>query len=154
MTKPLSKKIVAQNRRARYDYHIEEIFEAGIVLKGSEVKSLREGKSNINDAYAGEIAGEIYLLNAYIPEYLKANQFNHEIKKPRKLLLHRRQINKLIGKVKIKGLALVALSMYFNEKNRIKIEIALAKGKKEYDRRQTEKDRDWEREKSRVLKDQ
>ncbi|MFN7038733.1 MAG: SsrA-binding protein SmpB [Alphaproteobacteria bacterium] len=153
MIKTLAKRIVAQNRRVKYDYHIEETYEAGIILEGSEVKSLRTGKANIVDAHAGEMKGEIYLFNAHIPEYLNANRFNHETKKPRKLLLHKKEVNKLRGKIKMKGFTLVAISIYFNERNRAKVEIGLAKGKKDYDRRQTEKERDWNREKSRMLKE-
>lgn len=144
--------MVAQNRRARHDYDILETFEAGIVLKGTEVKSLRDGKANIQDAHAMEIGGEIMLLNAYIPEYSKANRFNHEPRRQRKLLLHAREIRKLIGKVKIKGMTLVALSIYFNEKNRAKVELALVKGRKEHDKRAAIKERDWKREQGRILK--
>lgn len=152
-TKTLAPRIVAQNRKARHDYFIEETLEAGIVLQGSEVKSLREGKANIIDAHALEAGGEMLLLNAYIPEYKGANRFNHEPRRPRKLLLHRKQINKLIGKVKISGMTLVALSIYFNEHNKAKVELALVKGKKAYDKRESEKERDWEREKGRLLRD-
>lgn len=144
--------VVAQNRRARHDYAILETFEAGIVLAGSEVKSLRTGKANIQDSHAMEVGGEIVLLNAYIPEYTQANRFNHTTRRPRKLLLHASEIRKLIGKVKTKGLTLVALSIYFNEKNRAKVELALVKGKKEHDKRAAIKERDWKREQGRVLK--
>lgn len=144
--------VVAQNRKARFDYEILETFEAGIVLTGSEVKSLRTGKANIQDSHAMEIGGEIVLLNAYIPEYSKASHFNHESRRQRKLLLHAQEIRKLIGKIKTKGMTLVALSVYFNEKNRAKVELALVKGKKEHDKRATIKEREWKREQDRVMK--
>jgi SsrA-binding protein len=147
------RRLIAQNRRARYDYHIEENFEAGIILTGSEVKSLRQGKISINEAHAGEMEGAIYLFNANIPEYSGANRFNHEPKRPRKLLLHKKQINKLIGQVKLKGYTLIPLSIYFNEKNLAKLDLGLAKGKKNYDKRETEKEREWDRRKARVMKD-
>ena len=144
--------VVAQNRKARHDYEILETFEAGIMLTGSEVKSLRTGKANIQDTHAMEVGGEIVLLNAYIPEYSKASHFNHESRRPRKLLLHAGEIRKLIGKIKTKGMTLVALSIYFNAKNRAKVELALVKGKKEHDKRAAIKERDWKREQGRVLK--
>lgn len=147
------KNIVAQNRKARFDYHLEEITEAGIVLLGSEVKSLREGKASISDAYAAEQDGEIYMLNAHIAEYKNSANFNHDPSRPRKLLLHSKQIKKLIGKLKIKGLTLVVLSIYFNRKNVAKAEIALAKGKTLYDKRETEKKQDWQRSQSRIMRD-
>jgi SsrA-binding protein len=147
------RRLIAQNRRARYDYHIEENFEAGIILTGSEVKSLRQGKISINEAHAGEMEGAIYLFNANISEYSGANRFNHEPKRPRKLLLHKKQINKLIGQVKLKGYTLIPLSIYFNEKNLAKLDLGLAKGKKNYDKRETEKEREWDRRKARVMKD-
>lgn len=144
--------VVAQNRRARHDYDILETFEAGIVLTGTEVKSLRSGKANIQDSHAMEVGGEIVLLNAYIPEYSNASHFNHEARRPRKLLLHASEVRKLIGKIKTKGMTLVALSVYFNSKNRAKVELALVKGRKEHDKRAAIKDRDWKREQGRVLK--
>jgi SsrA-binding protein len=145
-------KLIADNRKARFNYEIGDVFEAGIALAGTEVKSLRGGKATIGESYASEKNGELYLVNAYIPEYLQANRFNHETKRPRKLLLHKRQINKLIGAVQRDGLTIVPLRMYFNEKGRAKVEIALAKGKKLHDKRETEKARDWNREKGRLLK--
>jgi SsrA-binding protein len=151
-TPPSDKFVVAQNRKARHNYFIEETVEAGIVLTGTEVKSLRNGKSNIVDTYAGESNGELYLFNAYIPEYDFAKAFSHQPRRPRKLLLKKREINKLLGKVKSKGRTMVALSVYFNKKGKAKVEIALVSGKKQHDKRQTEKDRDWGREKSRILK--
>lgn len=149
-------KTVAQNRRARFDYEIVETVEAGIMLTGSEVKSLRAGKSSITESYAGEmggeLAGELYLFNANIPEYLEAHQFNHFPKRPRKLLLRKRQIKKFLGAIHRKGMTIVPLSMYFNAKGKAKVEIALAKGKNVADKRQTIKDRDWTRDKARILK--
>jgi SsrA-binding protein len=150
---PQSKRLVAQNRKARFDYHLEEIIEAGIVLVGSEVKSLRQSQASIVEAHATEHNGEIYLMNCYIPEYTQANRQNHDPRRPRKLLLHKREAKKMIGKLKLKGLTLVALSIYFNQKNKAKVEIALAKGKKLFDKRQSEKKQDWEREKARVVRD-
>lgn len=144
---------IAQNRRAHFDYFIEDTFEAGIMLTGSEVKSLRGGKSSLNDSYADAEEGEIFLVNAYIPEYKGANRFNHETRRPRKLLLHKKQISRIIGALKTKGITLVPISLYFNDRGRIKLELGVGKGKKLYDKRSTEKDRDWKREKSRVLKE-
>lgn len=145
---------VAQNRKARHDYFIEETFEAGIVLAGSEVKSLRTGKANITDGYAGEMEGELYLFNAYIPEYTYSpGVFNHMPRRPRKLLMHKREIQKLLGRVTIKGETLVPLSIYFNQRNIAKVLLGLARGKKQHDKRQTEKERDWKREQSRIMKD-
>lgn len=143
---------VSLNRRARFDYAILEVVEAGLMLTGSEVKSLRSGKASINESFAGEMKGELYLFNANIPEYTQANTFNHEPKRPRKLLLHRRQVNKFMGAVQRKGLTLVALSVYFNEKGRAKVELALAKGKNVVDKRETIKERDWKRDQSRILR--
>jgi SsrA-binding protein len=152
MTKEHAHRLVAQNRRARFDYFILEEIEAGIILTGSEVKSLREGRSSINETYAGEMKGEIFLFNANIPVYGKANQFNHEPKRPRHLLLHKRQVHKLLGAIQRKGMTLVALSIYFNKKGWAKVALALAKGKNVVDKRQTIKDRDWNRDKSRILR--
>jgi SsrA-binding protein len=147
------KKIVATNRKAKFNYHITENTEAGIILTGSEVKSIRNGKANITEAYAGEMKGEIYLFNAFIPEYTQANKYNHEARRPRKLLLKKKQINKFIGQIKLKGMTLIAMSMYFNEKNLAKIDLALGKGKAEYDKRDTKKEQDWDREKGRIIRD-
>lgn len=149
---PLIRKIVANNRRAQYDYFLEDRMEVGMILTGTEVKSLRAGHANLNDAFAGEMGGEIYLFNAYIAEYPQARHFNHETRRPRKLLMHKKQINKLIGKLKTKGVTLAAISIYFNEKNRAKLEIAVATGKKQHDKREAIKEREWNREKARVLK--
>ncbi len=146
-------KLVADNRKARFNYALGETFEAGIALTGSEVKSLRTGKANIGEAFAGTHQGELWLYNSNISEYKQAGRYNHEPKRPRKLLLHRRQINKLIGAVEREGMTVVPLKLYFNDKGRAKLEIALAKGKKLHDKRETEKQRDWNREKGRLLRD-
>ena len=145
-------RVIADNRKARFNYEIGEVFEVGIALTGSEVKSLRQGKASIGESYADARGGEIWLVNANIPEYLQAGRFNHLPKRPRRLLLHRRQINKLSGAVEREGMTLVPLKLYFNEKGRAKIELALARGKKLYDKRQTEKKRSWERERGRLLR--
>lgn len=145
-------KVVAVNRRARFDYEILETMEVGIVLTGSEVKAVRLGKVSINESHAGEMGDEIFLFNANISEYSHANQFNHEPTRPRKLLLHRRQLNKWLGGMRRKGLTLVPLQLYFNVRGRLKVELALARGKKTVDKRQTIKERDWNRQKQRVMK--
>ncbi len=147
------RKIVAENRKARHSYEIHEVFEAGIALAGSEVKSLRAGKSNIAESYASEEGGEIYMINAYIPAYAQANRLNHEERRPRKLLLHKREIAKLIGAVRRDGMTLVPLKLYFNDRGRAKLELALARGRKLHDKRQAEKSRDWDRQKARLLRD-
>jgi SsrA-binding protein len=147
-------KIVADNRRARYDYEIGEKFEAGLALTGTEVKSLRTGKATIAESYAGvDRAGEMWLYNANIPEYLAGNRFNHEPKRPRKLLLKSREISKLAQGVEREGMTVVPLRLYFNARGRAKIEIALAKGKQMHDKRETEKKRDWAREKGRLMRE-
>lgn len=143
---------VARNRRAFHDYSIEDRIEAGLVLAGTEVKSLREGRATINEAHAGEMGGELWLFNAYIPEYKAGNRFNHETKRPRKLLLRKREIDKLLGAVKRKGMTLVPLSLYFSPRGYAKIELGLARGKKAYDKRQAERDRDWQRDKERLMR--
>jgi SsrA-binding protein len=145
-------KVVADNRRARFNYEIGEVFEAGIALTGTEVKSLRQGRATIAESYADTRDGELWLVNANIPEYVQASRFNHAPKRPRKLLLHRRQIEKLAGGVERDGMTIVPLKMYFNDKGRAKIEIALARGKKLHDKRETEKKRSWEREKGRLIR--
>ena len=145
-------KAVAENRKARFNYEIGEVIEAGIVLTGSEVKSLRAGKATIAESYADARAGEIWLINANIPEYLQAARFNHLPKRPRKLLLHARQIDKLAGAVEREGMTIVPLKLYFNDKGRAKLEIALARGKKLHDKRETLKKRSWERERGRLLR--
>jgi len=150
--KESTSKVVAENRKARFNYYIEDTFEAGIQLVGTEVKSLRGGKSSIAESYAEVKGGELFLVNAYIPEYLQANQFNHETKRPRRLLLHKRQINRLMGAIERQGMTVVPLKVYFNERGRAKVEIALAKGKQLHDKRQSEKEKDWNREKGRLLR--
>src|ERR1700681_4450923 len=146
-------KAVSENRKARFNYEIGEVVEAGIVLTGSEVKSLRQGKATIAEAYADARDGEIWLINANIPEYLQAARFNHLPKRPRKLLLHQRQINKLAGAGEREGMTIVPLKLYFNAKGRAKIEIALGKGKKLHDKREALKKRSWERERGRLMRE-
>jgi SsrA-binding protein len=148
-----SAKVAAANRRARFNYEIGQTYEAGIALTGTEVKSLREGRSNIADAYAGERGGELWLYNAYIPEYLQANRFQHETRRPRKLLLHRREISRLIGAVDRDGMTLVPLKIFFNDQGRAKVELAVARGKKLHDKRETEKKRSWDRERGRLMRE-
>ena len=143
---------VAQNRRARHDYSIEETVEAGIVLAGSEVKALRDGRGNLNNSYAGPSEGALWLYNAYIPEYKAANRFNHETRRPRKLLLHRRQVDRLSGLVQREGATLVPLSVYFNERGIAKVQLGLAHGKRKVDKRAAEKAREWQRDKARILR--
>src|ERR1700731_5421337 len=145
-------KVVADNRKARFNYEIGEVFEAGIALTGTEVKSLRQGKATIAESYADSRRGEIWLVNANIPEYLQGGRFNHAPKRIRKLLLHRRQIHKLMGAVEREGMTLVPLKLYFNEKGRAKIELALRRGKKLYDKRDTEKKRSWDRDRARLMR--
>ncbi|MGZ3195721.1 MAG: SsrA-binding protein SmpB [Croceibacterium sp.] len=147
------KKIVAENRRARFDYFIEETFEAGIALSGTEVKSLRAGEGSIAESYAEVRDGQCWLINANIPEFSHGNRFNHEPKRMRKLLLHAREIEKFVGAVERKGMTLIPLSVYFNSRGRAKVELALAKGKQTHDKRQTMKDRDWQRDKARLLRE-
>jgi SsrA-binding protein len=145
-------KVVADNRKARFNYEIGETFEAGVALTGSEVKSLRAGKATIAEAYADARGGEMWLINANIPEYSQAGRDNHAPKRPRKLLLHKRQINKLIGAVERQGFTVVPLKLYFNARGRAKIEVALARGKKLHDKRDTLKKRSWDRERGRLLR--
>ena len=149
------RKIAAENRKARYNYAISDTIEAGIMLKGSEVKSLRGGKASIQDSYAGMQRGEdgLWLINAHIPEYLQANRENHEPRRPRKLLLRKREIARLESEISRGGMTLVPLQLYFNAKGLAKIELGLAKGKKLHDKRETEKQRDWQREKGRLMRD-
>ncbi len=146
------RRLVARNRRAFHDYQIEERIEAGLVLAGSEVKSLRRGRANINEAYAGEMGGELYLFNAHIPEYGPATRFNHEPRRPRKLLLHRREIERLIGAIRRKGMTLVPLSLYFAPNGRAKVELGVARGKKLHDKRAAARDRDWQRQRERLIR--
>ncbi len=146
-------KIVAENRKARFNYHIEETFEAGLALQGTEVKSLRFGEGSIAESYAEVRDGEVWLVNANIPEFSHGNRFNHEPKRPRKLLLNKREVDKMFGAVERKGMTLIPLSIYFNSRGRAKVELALAKGKQAHDKRQTIKDRDWQRDKARLLRE-
>jgi SsrA-binding protein len=146
-------KTVAENRRARFDYFIEDTFEAGIALSGTEVKSLRFGEGSIAESYAAVQDGQAWLINANIPEFSHGNRFNHEPKRPRKLLLHQREIEKMIGAVERKGMTLIPLSVYFNGRGRAKVELALARGKQTHDKRQTVKERDWKRDKARLMRD-
>lgn len=147
------RKVVADNRRARFDYQILETYEAGLELVGTEVKSLRDARTSLADAYAGAKGRELFLLNAHIPEYGLGNRFNHDPRRPRKLLLHRRQIDKLLGGVQKEGLTVVPLKIYFDERGRAKAELALARGKKQHDKRETQKERSWQRDKARLLRE-
>jgi SsrA-binding protein len=157
MSKPLSEpfdkaKVVAENRRARFDYFVEDRMEAGIQLTGTEVKSLRQGEGSIAESYATVVGEEIWLINSHIPEYSHGNRMNHEPRRPRKLLLRNREIAKLNGAVTRQGLTLVPLSIYFNGRGKAKVELALARGKKVHDKRETVKERDWKREQQRLLR--
>jgi len=146
-------KVVAENRKARFNYEIGDTYEAGIALTGSEVKSLRSGKATIAESYADSKAGELWLVNANIPEYLQAGPFNnHTPKRPRRLLLHQREIDRLATGVEREGMTIVPLKLYFNERGRAKVELALARGKKLHDKRETLKKRSWDREKSRLMR--
>ena len=149
---PAAGRIAAHNRKARHNYFIDETLDAGIVLTGTEVKSLREGRANIGDAYATEKGGEIFLVNAHISEYRGGNQFNHDPLRPRKLLLHTREIKKLIGTLQRGGVTLVPLSIYFSERGLAKVRLGVARGKKHYDKRATIKERDWQRQKARLMR--
>src|ERR1700731_3473589 len=145
-------RVVADNRKARFNYFIDDTMEAGLALTGTEVKSLRAGKATIAESYADSRGGEIWLVNSNIPEYLQGGRFNHAPKRMRKLLLHRRQIHKLMGAVEREGMTLVPLKLYFNDKGRAKVELALRRGKKLHDKRETEKKRSWERERGRLMR--
>ena len=146
-------RIAADNRKARHLYFIDEEYEAGIVLTGTEIKSLRSGEANIKESYAEEKNGELWLINAHIPEFSHGNRYNHQPRRPRKLLMHRREINRLAGSVQRGGMTLVPMRIYFNDKGRAKIMIGIGKGKKLHDKRETEKQRDWSRQKARLMKD-
>jgi SsrA-binding protein len=148
-----AERLVAQNRKARHNYFIEDSLEAGLVLTGTEVKSLRQGRASIGEAYAGEKSGELYLLNANIPMYEAASRFNHEPKRPRKLLLHSRERNRLLGLLRREGYTLVPLRLYFTTRGIAKVELGLARGKRKIDKRETEKKRDWQREKARLIRE-
>lgn len=145
-------KTVAQNRRAHFEYALGDRFEAGLVLTGTEVKSLRAGRANIEDAYGSHKNGEIWLWNMFIPEYEQGNRANHEPRRGRKLLLHGRQIRRLIGELKVQGTTLVPLNVYFNKNGFAKIEVAVGKGKKQYEKRESIKQREWDKQRSRLLK--
>jgi SsrA-binding protein len=147
------RKLIADNRRARFDYEILDTYEAGIQLQGPEVKSLRAGRSSLSDSYATVERGELFLINAYIPEYREANRFNHETRRPRKLLLHRREIDRLANAVQREGLTIVPLKLFFNPRGRAKVDLALARGKRAHDKRQTQKERSWQRDRQRLLRD-
>jgi len=147
------RKLIAENRRARFDYAIEDTLEAGIQLVGTEVKSLRNGRANIAESYASAEQGELWLINATIPEYPPAGQFNHEPRRRRKLLVKGRELKRLIGAVERDGRTLAPLKLYFNQRGIAKLELALAKGKKAHDKREATKDREWKRQQSRLLRD-
>ena len=146
-------KTIAENRRARFDYFLEDNVEAGMQLLGTEIKALRDGRANIAESYAAVEGREIVLINADIPPYKQANRFNHEPRRPRKLLLHRKQIDRLIGAVQRDGQTIIPLRLYLNEDGKAKLEIALAKGKKLHDKREASAERDWQRDKARLLKE-
>lgn len=146
-------RIVAQNRRARFDYFIEDTVEAGIMLMGTEVKALREGRASIQESYASEKDGEIWLINAYFPEYKPGTHFGHETKRPRKLLLHRREIDRLTAAIRREGATLAPMSIYFNERGIAKVQLGLARGKKKADKRETIKQRDWSRDRARLMRE-
>jgi SsrA-binding protein len=145
--------LIAENRRARFDYFLTDTFEAGLVLTGTEVKSLRQGKANIAESYAAVEGRELSLVNAYIPEYEPANRYNPEPTRPRKLLMHRKELDRLLAAVQREGLTLIPTRLYWNEKGLAKLQLALAKGKKLHDKRATEADRDWKREQGRLMRD-
>jgi SsrA-binding protein len=156
MAKPKKKstvKAIAENRKARYDFSIDDTLEAGLILTGSEVKSLRNGKANIAESYASAENEGIWLINAHIPEYVQANRENHEPRRPRKLLLSKREIAKLSSAVQRDGMTLVPLKLYFNDRGIAKLQLALAKGKKNHDKRETERNRDWQRDKARLMRE-
>ena len=152
-TKPDRGKLVAENRKARFNYEIGDTLEAGIALTGSEVKSLRSGRANIADSYATDDGGELYLINAHIAEYTQAGRTNHATTRPRKLLLHRKEIGKLAGAIQREGMTVVPLKLYFNQRGIAKVLLGLAKGKKLHDKRDTEKRRDWDRQKGRLMRE-
>ncbi len=148
----MSERVVAANRKARFNYHIEETVEAGLVLTGTEVKSLRGGRASIGEGYAAPSQGGLWLFNVNISEYEGGNRFNHEPRRPRKLLLHKRQMGKLIGLAQQSGMTLVPLKLYFNERGIAKVVLAVARGKRHHDKRQTIKERDWQRQKQRLVR--
>ena len=145
--------LVADNRKARFNYEIGDVIEAGLVLRGTEVKALRNGEANIAESYASFEDGEMWLINSHVPEYLEANRFNHDPRRRRKLLLNRREIARLVNATDREGMTIVPLRLYFNDRGRAKLELAVARGKKLHDKRETEKKRDWNREKARLLRE-
>jgi SsrA-binding protein len=147
-------KIVAQNRRARFDYFIDETLEAGVILSGTEVKSLRAGRASINESYAGETQGELFLFNAYVPEYpLAGRHLQHEVRRPRKLLLRRKELGRMLGAIAREGVTIVPIAIYFNPRGFAKVQLGLARGKRKVDKRETEKKRDWQRDKARLMRE-
>ena len=148
----LTRKIVAQNRKARHNYFIEDTVEAGLVLLGTEVRAMRAGQASLGDSYADFRGKEIFLINSHISAYRSASRFNHEPLRMRKILLHRREMEQLRGKMQREGYTLVPLSLYFNERGRVKVELGLAKGRRQLDKREREKTRDWERQRARLLR--
>lgn len=149
----MTKQIIAQNRKARHDYFIEDVMEAGLILTGSEVKALRVGRASIGESYVDERHEKFFLIGAHISEYKGANRFNHEPTRARELLMKKREITKLLGQIQTKGITMVPLSLYFNERGIAKCELALVKGKKQHDKRAVEKDRDWKRQQARIMRD-
>ncbi|MBO31560.1 MAG: SsrA-binding protein [Rhodospirillaceae bacterium] len=145
--------MAARNRKARHNYFIEENLEAGIMLQGTEIKSLRQGRASIEEAYAAESGGELFLINAYIPEYQAGSRDQHETRRPRKLLLHKRELAKLFNAVNREGMTIVPLSIYFNSRGMAKVDLGVAKGKRQHEKRQTMKERDWQRDKARIMRD-
>ncbi|MEE3000954.1 MAG: SsrA-binding protein SmpB [Pseudomonadota bacterium] len=143
---------VARNRKARHNYFIENNIEAGIMLQGTEIKSIRTGRSSIEESYASEENGELFLINAYIPEYKAGGRNQHETRRPRKLLLHKKELTKMINAVSREGATIIPLSLYFNKRGMLKVDLGLAKGKRQYDKRQTEKERDWRRNQARIMR--
>jgi len=145
--------IAARNRKARHNYFIEDNIEAGIMLRGTEIKSIRNGRSSIEESYASEENGELFLVNAYIPEYQAGGRDQHETRRPRKLLLHKKELVKMINAVNREGATIIPLSLYFNKGGMLKVDLGIAKGKRQYDKRQTEKNRDWKRDQDRIIRD-
>ena len=148
-----ARRLVAENRKARFNYEIQDVVEAGLMLRGTEVKSLRNGEANIAESYASFEDGEMWLINSHIPEYLEANRFNHDPRRRRKLLLNKREIARMVNATDREGMTIVPLKLYFNDRGRAKLELAVARGKKLHDKRETEKKRDWNREKARLLRE-
>jgi SsrA-binding protein len=153
MAQEKERRLAAQNRKARHNYFIEDTLEAGLMLRGTEVKSLRQGGASIAESYAGPMQGELYLFNAHIPEYVGAKHFGHEPLRPRKLLVRRRELGRLLGSVQRQGVTLVPLSIYFNDRGIAKVQLGIAKGKRKIDKRETEKARDWQRDRARLMRD-